>query len=260
MVAGSCVAASAALGRVKRSSTKKGFCVVARKDTDWKTKLTALKAKWFYTWGAQLPEENPPFVEFVPMKWGKWGCSAEKMAALKQAGHKTLLGFNEPDRESQANMSVEKAIELWPRLMDTGLRLGSPAGVHPDTEWMQSFMSEVDRRGYRVDFVTVHSYGGPSASHFMKEMERYQKLYKRPLWVTEFAVGDWQANAEKKNKHSPDNVMKFMEELFPAMEKCEYIERYAWFSASPKGHALGTSALFNEDGSLTPLGQFYASV
>ena len=38
-----------------------------------------------------------------------------------------LLGFNEPDLAEQANMTVEKALELWPRLEATGMRLGSPA-------------------------------------------------------------------------------------------------------------------------------------
>ncbi len=38
-----------------------------------------------------------------------------------------LLGFNEPDMSSQSNMTVSDALRLWPRLMATGMRLGSPA-------------------------------------------------------------------------------------------------------------------------------------
>ncbi len=260
IAAGSCAAAGSAVGRVKLSSRKKGFCLVPRRDPEWKAKLTALNAKWFYSWGTNPPDGVPPFTEFVPMQWGKWSCSAEKLEAVKKAGHKTLLGFNEPDQKEQANMSVEKAIELWPRLMDTGLRLGSPAGVHADGEWMQAFMQEIDRRGYRVDFICVHSYGGASARYFMKKLEGWHKRYKRPLWVTEFAVGDWEANAQKPNKHSPKKILNYMEDALPAMDKSDFVERYAWFSARPDNHALGTSALFDEDGALTPLGEFYASV
>ncbi|MEV0408193.1 glycosyl hydrolase [Actinoallomurus sp. NPDC050550] len=44
-----------------------------------------------------------------------------------KAGGTTLLGFNEPDMAGQANMSVEQALALWPRLQATGMRLGAPA-------------------------------------------------------------------------------------------------------------------------------------
>ena len=38
---------------------------------------------------------------------------------------KVLLGFNEPDMAGQADMSVAEALELWPRLQSTGLRLAA---------------------------------------------------------------------------------------------------------------------------------------
>lgn len=260
MVAGSCALAGTASGRVKLSSKKKGCCVLVRSNGIWKTRLQKLKPKWYYRWAAKEPEGSPAFTEFVPMQWGKWGCSVEKLDAIKEAGHKTLLGFNEPDQKSQANMSVDKAIELWPRLMDTGLRLGSPSGVHADGEWMTAFMQEIKRKGYRVDFMTIHSYAGASSRYFMSMLEKIHKLYDRPIWVTEFAVADWNATAEKPNKFSPNKILGFMEDVLPAMEKQDYIERYAWFHTSSSNPKLGTSALFKDDGSLTKLGEFYASV
>lgn len=251
--------AGAAAARVKLSSKKKGFCG-GGKSPGWQKKLTGLNAKWFYNWGAFAPEGSPAGIEFVPMQWGKWGCNADKMKRIKKAQSQTLLGFNEPDQKKQANMSVEKALELWPILMESGLRLGSPAGVHPDGEWMKAFMKEAKKRKYRVDFVTVHSYGGASPKHFMKKLKSVHKLYDLPIWVTEFAVADWNAGKNGRNKFSQTQILKFMEDALPAMEKCDYVERYAWFSAGQNNPALGTSGLFNEDGSLNKLGRFYASI
>ena len=72
-----------------------------------------------------------------------------------------VMGFNEPDQLSQSNLSVAKAIEWWPLLMELDVPLVSPGCVHPDREWMTEFMEEADRRKYRIDYVAVHSYGGP---------------------------------------------------------------------------------------------------
>ena len=51
---------------------------------------------------------------------------------LTGANYKVLLGFNEPDISSQANMDVATAVTLWnqyilPAGNKNSLRLGSPA-------------------------------------------------------------------------------------------------------------------------------------
>ena len=55
------------------------------------------------------------------MSWGK--NSPPKVNATNPV----LLGFNEPDRSDQSNMTVEEAIALWPQLVQKSNRLGSPA-------------------------------------------------------------------------------------------------------------------------------------
>ena len=114
-----------------------------------------------------------------------------------------LLGFNEPDLASQSNMSVAQALALWPRLMATGMSLGSPAvasGAATPGGWLDQFMAGAKARGYRVDFITVHWYGGDfRAGPAAQELESYlQAVYARyhlPVWLTEFALtsysGGW---------------------------------------------------------------------
>lgn len=238
---------------------KKGLGRTTKYPT-WPQRLTDLRCKWFYSWGGNIPEGVPPGVEFVPMIFrhgGKAEAIARVGAAAKQAGITELLGFNEPDVENQGNMTVEQALDAWPLLMETGLRLGSPACVHPDNEWMTAFMAGVKKRKLRVDFVCVHSYGGPNAEGFVARLEKIQKLFRRPIWITEFAVGDWKAKSAEENQHGPETVLRFMEKVLPMLNRLDFVERYAWFSAQQSSAPLGTSALFDEDGKLTRLGRCY---
>jgi hypothetical protein len=254
--------ADAAPARSGLGSSKKGLCMVAKSDGVWLDRAKKANAAWFYSWGSNKPANTPANLNFVPMIWGYWGNKSSILkagAAAKTAGCKELLGFNEPDEKKQANMSVEKALEAWPTLMETGLRLGSPGCVHPDGPWMQRFMEEVRKRRLQVDFVCVHSYGGTDANAFMDRLERVAKQFRKPLWITEFACGDWQAKSPQQNRHKPEQVLKFMESVIPRLEKARFIERYAWYPAPTTSNPLGTSALFQPDGSLTRLGSLYAS-
>ena len=91
----------------------------------------------------------------------------------------------------------------------------------------------------------------------MKRLAAVHKLFNRPLWITEFAVGDWQAKTRADNRYRPEQIVKFLDELLPQLDQCDFVERYAWFPAKPDHPALGSSALFNADGSLSPVGKAY---
>ncbi len=55
----------------------------------------------------------------------------------------------------------------------------------------------------------------------------------------------------------PDDVLRFMEEVLPQLDKLDFIERYVWFRAGLDNKSLGTSALFDGAGKLTRLGECY---
>ena len=205
------------------------------------------------------PENLPAGVKFVPMIWGKL-CADSILNigdTLRQNPVDHLLGFNEPDQHDQSDMSVSEALAAWPRLMEFDVRLGSPGCVHPDREWMRDFMRGVTEQGLRVDFVTVHSYGGLNVRALMKQLEKVHQLYGRPLWITELAVGDWKAKTRAENQYRPEQIVKFIEQLVPRLDDCDFVERYAWFPADQDDPALGPCALFNADGSLKTVGKAY---
>lgn len=209
------------------------------------------------------------------MKWGAWGTESAFEAGLHasldshiKAGRvKRLLAFNEPDHRDQANMSVATAIERWPTLEKLGIPLCSPSCVTPITNgndhWMEDFMKEIETRKYRVDYIGVHWYGEPNPLVFQRRLQQvYERYNHRPILVTEFGVADWSAAGKSRsdNRYSAAQVLAFMKVVLPWMEATEWVAGYAWFSFDiTKPHAF-CSALFDEAGNLTPLGEYYRSV
>jgi len=248
----------------KRSpvSRKKGFGIVPGKYPDWKQRLQSLRVRWFYRWNSGVPTNGPADIEFVPMVWGVGRKTDEICRQLTQAReNKTcrhLLGYNEPNSRKQ-KMSVSTGIAAWPKLMATGLRLGSPAIQNRDPEWLAEFMTEVDQGGYRVDFIAVHWYASGNPHALIKRLKKLYRTYHRPIWLTEFALADWHAGPDHPNRYTPEDAYRFMETAVKELEALDFVERYAWFTSDPEDPVLGPSALFNKDGTLTKLGQLYAA-
>jgi len=262
---------------------KKGVCFTLRRGSEKKPgniasnvdRLKALNVSWNYSWGLKYIEEQPPQIEFIPMTWGSFrntGWQAGVIADIEAGRVKRFLGFNEPDKQEQANMPYTRAIELWPELEKLGVPLCSPAcanaeGISDSSAqdvrgtWMPDFMEEAEGRGYRIDYIGVHWYGGCSVSSFQEKMKRIYRMYgRRPLLITEFAPADWKARSPADNRHSPAAVLEFMKEVLPWMEKQDWIAGYAWFSFGIDSPVGTSSALFDEDGKLTACGRYYRSV
>ncbi|MGK0234612.1 MAG: hypothetical protein ACI9EK_001138 [Psychroserpens sp.] len=255
---------SADFGKIQnteKSLNKKGVAFTNRGKA-WSHKTSELGAHWMYSWGTTMAEEIPENVEFVPMFWGKSSPSDINIAYVKklidEGKVKYVLGFNEPDGASQANMSVDQAIALWPKLEALGVPLGSPATVSPTNAWMREFMQKADALGLRVDFIAVHSYGGPNVLSFINNLKVAHETYNRPIWITEFAVADWNAATPEANRYSVATVTEFMQDALAALNDIEWVHRYAWFDG--RQAPLYTSSLFDEESTITGVGQVYAAI
>lgn len=234
------------------------------------TKVEKLNAGWNYSWALELRDNQPKNVSFAPMVFSVYKDPEisdystrlkQRLAPLVAIQQKiVLLGYNEPDAKSQGNLSVEKALNYWKSLEEQGLLLCSPSCVHPDKEWMTEFMAGVKKNNLRVDYIGVHSYRGTDVNSFKELLKKTYLAYdKRPIIVTEFAVADWNAKSPEQNRHSPEAVLKFMQEILPWMEEQDWIVGYAWFSFQPTSSAGSSSALFDVQGNLTQLGEFYSN-
>lgn len=225
--------------------------------------LDALDVNWFYTWGSSFPAVRPT-QDFVPMIWGRESVRRNDLEEIQSELHLTraseLLGFNEPDHPEQADMSVSSAIKHWPELEASGLRLGSPAPVRALGDWLKEFMDRAASEDLRVDFVAMHSYPSPDSESFLDSVRQLYDLYGKPIWITEYAVADWEATANSPSRHSEKDILAFMSETAAGLRQMPFVERFAWKTRAEGDPVMGASALFRKDGSLSPAGELYQSL
>ncbi|MCD5310487.1 glycoside hydrolase family protein [Kineosporia babensis] len=237
----------------------------------WKQKGITKQLKnsgvsWYYNWA---PQPNgvkaPKGVDFVPMIWGKDSVTKANLAAAKKHGKQsnTLLGFNEPDLGEQSNMTPQQALDLWPQLEKTGMRLGSPAvawGADQDGKWLDQFMKGAKKRGYRVDFITLHWYGSDFRSaQATNQLKQYvtavrKKYPKKPIWITEYALMNFGAGQKFP---SATNQANFVKKSTAMLNKLKYVEHYSWFAFPTSTNGQDETGLYRPGGAITKPGKAY---
>ncbi|MEV1316095.1 sigma-70 family RNA polymerase sigma factor [Micromonospora arborensis] len=223
--------------------------------------LASSKAGWYYTWGTQHPGiSTPRGVTFVPMIRSAENVTTAELARARAAGP-YLLTFNEPDLPEQANMTVEQALDLWPQLMATGSKLGSPAvawgGPEPQG-WLDRFMTGAQARGHRVDFITLHWFGADFATSTAVDQLRqylqavYQR-YRKPIWLTEFALIRFDGGGQQFPRQ--EQQAAFLTAATAMLGQLSYVQRYAWFGlpATDKDR----SGLFSDGTEATVVGRAF---
>ena len=206
--------------------TKKGLAGGSQAAQD------ASNISWYYNWNTG--GNTTPNIEYVPIRqtlyWPDFG------PANTKSGYTHFLGYNEPDRPDQSNMTVDQAIGGWPGLMQSGLRLGSPVTSDPFNPWMASFMTEAEKRNYRVDYVVLHCYWYKTAAQWASDLQNIYNRYKRPIWITEWNIGaNWTGNAfpdgpvmltdANATKHKSDLIA-----VLNVLESADYVERYSIYN------------------------------
>jgi len=188
--------------------------------------FTDFNTGWYYNWGAGSSSFTDK--EYVPMQWGTWNLDVYSESLKTKPDVTHFLAFNEPDGKEQANMTMDQILNSWPKLMQTGLRLGSPAFVRTDS--LYKFMDKALAKGYRVDFMCMHSYEKRTGDNYVNTI--YKPLYDKyqiPLWVTEFNYGaSWNVTANE-NMLTLYNGQK---DFINKMNAAPFIERYALFAWS----------------------------
>lgn len=243
---------------VKRTSAKKGAALWSAPGIS--SALSDSGVSWFYDWSNKRDGVSAPGVEFVPMMWGAASVTASNLAAAKADG-KVLLGFNEPDLAEQSNLSVDQALDLWPQLQDTGMRLGSPAvawgGADADG-WLDRFMSGAQSRGYRVDFITLHWYGSdfrPDAAtdQLRQYVTAVWNRYHKPIWITEYSLMNFGGGPKLP---SPAVQAEFVQKSTAMLQGLSYVERYAWFAFPTSTDGTDGTGLYR-NGTATEPGRAY---
>ncbi|CAF3029511.1 unnamed protein product [Rotaria sp. Silwood2] len=220
------------------------------------------KISWIYNWSPY--KTDVAGMEFVPMLWST-NKGHDGNAFLSQAkGTRVALGFNEPERADQAGMDPVSAARAWKQYLEPlraqGTILGSPAiaSTNEGLNWMQQFLSELDKVGGKIDFLALHWYGRGSNNFINWITNARQRFGNRyPVWVTEFACTSWNPSQPV----SQQEVKDFMRQSITTLDSLIWVERYAWFGAQRQlDAALGsTNSLIASNGQLSELGQIYVN-
>ncbi|WP_238451843.1 glycosyl hydrolase [Micromonospora sp. 4G55] len=194
------------------------------------------------------------------MIWGAKDVNPTSLDRAAGAGSH-LLGFNEPDLGAQSNLTPEQALELWPQLMATGRMLGSPAvasgGADPGG-WLDRFLTGARSRGYRVDFIALHWYGGDfrtaeAVDQLAAYLRAVHQRYGLPIWLTEFALIDFAGGGARFP--TPGQQAAFLTAATTMLDGLPWLRRYAWFGlpASDKDR----SGLFRDGPVATEVGRAF---
>lgn len=226
---------------------------------------------WWYNWYHQ-PEQAVASVysnyslDYVPMAWnGSFNKEAMRAFLSTHPDVKYLLGWNEPNFTTQANMTPSEAAAQWHHLEELAdefnLKLVSPAVNYCDQCVSEDGMTYTDPvkyldaffeacEGCRVDYIAIHSYMGNASA--LQWFVGLFKKYNKPIWLTEFA--NWENNPTLQDQKS------FMVGAVDYLENDEDVFRYAWFTGRHSGAPFIGLLNTSQSGVLTELGEIYVNM
>lgn len=216
-----------------------------------------LNLLWWYNWNANANSSRD--LEYVAIRQNQsWPGLSQNWQTL---GVNTLLGYNEPDNPSQANLSVSTAIGAWGDLLATGLRVGSPATTDGGRyNWLYPFVQQADAAGLRVDFVAVHYYwawnpadpNGAANQMYNFLLDIWNNTH-RPIWITEWNNG---ANWTDNNPYPLPTYAQqqaCIAAMVQMLENTPFVERYALYNWVEDVRSVVTN------GVATPAGVAYSN-
>jgi hypothetical protein len=264
-----CLLIVAASGFSQTISKKRGMAYGYHSPADFAAISNSVS--WWYNWSGS-PDSPVALVfqnygmDFVPMTWnGSINETALRTFYTNHPDAKYLLGFNEPNFTTQANMTPSVAAAQWPRLekiaKDFGLKIVAPAVNYADKPVIENGIKYSDPIAYldaffaacpncQVDYIAVHNYMC-YAGALSNDINRYKK-YKKPIWLTEFACWDQPTITLAMQK---DYMMGAIDYL----EGDTSVFRYSWFNGNRKGDFPYLDLFKSTAGQLTELGQLYVN-
>lgn len=247
-------------------SIKKGVAFGYHQVADFETISPYIS--WWYNWSIK-PESTVSGVyedyaiEFVPMAWnGNFNETELRNFLTSHPQVKYILGFNEPNFTTQANMTPTQAAAAWPKIEkmadEFGLEIVGPAVNYCDHCVSENSTTYSDPIKYlddffaactdcRVDYIAVHNYMcyAGALDWYLNQFKKYGKK----IWLTEFACWD-QSNI------TVDMQKSYVIGALDLLENDTMIYRYAWFNG--RSGTYPYLDLYKKTyGELTELGKLY---
>ena len=218
---------------------------------------TAVKATWEYSWSPSPP--NCVGIENIPMIYG-----ASDMNATLGGNSQWVMGFNEPDSTSQANLTPAQAASLWYQIEkkypDRKLLAPAPSGA--DANWVVDFRNAyISAYGIppRLDGLAAHCYAWYASQciPFVQQFESWASSWGvAEVWVTEFSFAT-------TSPSSPSQSVQQAQTFISWMEGQPQVTRFAWFASKIQGTESWLPPSFDTPlvdwvtGQLTSFGNMY---
>lgn len=241
--------------------SKKGMALGG--DMSDKVSLSKLNCSWYYNWASEAFNNSiDEGVAHVPMMWGGAEDSVEGILNMTSTSN-YILGFNEPDIKSQANMFFFDAIDTWKEYISPlNMRKISPAPAAPggDSKWLKQFMigdykcinpwdgtwglytdyeddatkTWVEGMGDDVDAVVLHYYRNQiNLQGLLDAVETLWETYHKPIWITEISIFGVKGQTSDHSYELPEKraaMAEFVQGIVENLDAIPYVERYCWFS------------------------------
>ncbi|KAG8878413.1 hypothetical protein FRB98_006123 [Tulasnella sp. 332] len=213
-------------------------------------------ACWCYNWGPGWCSKAQN-IDNVPMLWGT---QSSKISAWKSAtngkSYDNILAFNEPNIDSQSNISSTDAAAAYKKYFEpvnAGAK-GSPAVTSGSSgvNWLQDFLTACS--GCQVDFLVIHVYCVTStdAINFIQQFLTTFPTYD--FWITEIGCQDFSGKGETCSQEMA-NAMLSGVKTFVMGEK--RIKRWAWYEPSEEINIDPSNRLMDTNGDITPFGKLF---
>ncbi|MDF7806429.1 glycosyl hydrolase [Pontiellaceae bacterium B12219] len=187
---------------------------------------------WFYDWNS-TGEDECEYGDYHPMQWS--GMASTEQASLRyqpdwytRSGFLGFLGFNEPDKADQANISEDVAAYRWPRFERTKLPLVGPCPAQNNGTWRKAYEAMAVEEGFRTEYMALHWYAtanGGSPQNLINVVNNLYNTYGKPIWITEFAVKDWYGTGNWNR----NQLYHWLAEFMWRAESIPHLKKYSIF-------------------------------
>lgn len=233
--------------------------------------MAGVGARWHYNW--HFDPGSCPDVEAVPMIWGGPQVDTLNADSSRLKGNSIwVMGFNEPNISSQANLTPAAAAVKWHTVerLYPDRKLLSPAVSQDGIAWLRQFYGAYrDRYGYppRMNNLAVHIYAGWTLAGakdlFRRTLDEMWTL-ARSWGINGLQVTEWAYALREPGQAGIDETVAFIPWAIKEMEGRPYIYRHAYFQLSyahDEPWAFGpdcwTSLVDYTTGDLTVFGEAY---
>jgi hypothetical protein len=221
------------------------------------------QASWAYNWASSAGGDLPEGIKYVPMAWTKNEDAKTWLGLVDEAvasGSDAVMGFNEPDHSSQANMSPDVACTNWESYMNPiasshpSVTILGPSVTNAGNDenmglqWLQKFQNVCPQAVWHaanIHFYDIYQEGEGEAGtvgRFEAQVKKAAEQTGKKVFVTEFGLNPGSASQEQ--------AAKFLAAVMEFMDGSDLVSGYSYFMVGTGENQLLSGSALSSVGSV----------